>query len=194
MLNFQQNISNKTSFINNILLKIKSKFESETNSRYQGMKNIIETQYNLTYQNLSHYFKLLIEKEIEQRYKYIIDHINTRIEEACSNNDVKGVQLLIYCANKNNIILNLNYPLLISCINNSIDMVKMFINYSNDNNIILNVNEKDEEGNYPLLISCINNNIDLIQLFIDYANKNNIILNINEKNKDGKFPLLIISY
>jgi len=200
ILNFQKNISNKTSFINDIILKIKSKFEDETNSRYQGMESIIETQYNLTYQNLNYYFELLIDKEIEQRYKDIIDHINAYIEEACLNNDVNKIQSLINYSNDNNIILNLNrkneegnYPLLIACINKNMDMIQLFIDYANKNNIILNINEKNKDGKFPLLIACINKNIDMIQLFIDYANKNNIILNINEKNKDGKFPLLIAS-
>ena len=65
--------------------------------------------------------------------------------EACFQNNMECVRLLIEYANKNNVILDLNgkenkygeYPLLMAFEYCSIELIKLLMEYANKNNIIL---------------------------------------------------------
>jgi len=82
---------------------------------------------------------------------------NYPILKAIEKNKIEIAKLLIEYANKNNIILELNYeningvyPLLETIIKNNSEMVKLLMEYANKNRTILKLNEKDNDGNYPL--------------------------------------------
>jgi len=79
-----QDMSNiqKESYINDILIKIEKKFEDETNSRYQGMKRIIEEQYNLALSELKDHFRPLIESEIDKKMEWFVEQMKSYIETA----------------------------------------------------------------------------------------------------------------
>jgi len=79
-----EDISNlpKDSYINNILLDIEDKFENEADSRYRGMKKVVESQYNSTLIKLKYYFKSLIDNKIEEKMKWFIDQMISNIETA----------------------------------------------------------------------------------------------------------------
>ena len=81
----------KDTYLSNFLLGIENKFEVETNSRYHGMKKMIETQYNLSLQSLKEHFKILIEKKINEKMIYFINQMKTYIETAKNESEINIV-------------------------------------------------------------------------------------------------------
>ena len=81
----------KESYSNNLLLEIESKFEIETNSRYQDIKIINEEQYNLSLLNLKEYFKLLIGNKINERMIYFTNQMKSFIETAKNESEINIV-------------------------------------------------------------------------------------------------------
>jgi len=187
-----QNISNiqKESYINDILMTIEKKFEDETNSRYQGMKRVIEEQYNLALIDLKDHFKSFIialfinlEKLGNKNYSLIF---------ACKKNDIEKVKFLINHANKNNYILNINekdndgnYPLLLATLKNNNKMVKLLIEYGTNKKILLDVNEKNNDGLSPLIYACINGNENIVKLLIENG------ADINIEDNQGYTPFTV---
>ena len=55
---------------NNILSQLEIKFDEEANSRYYGMKIIIETIYDLSLLNLKNDFSILIQTKLDEKIQY----------------------------------------------------------------------------------------------------------------------------
>ena len=67
---------------NNILSQLEIKFDEEANSRYYGMKIIIETIYDLSLLNLKNDFSILIQTKLDEKIQYFLDTIKSYIETA----------------------------------------------------------------------------------------------------------------
>ena len=78
----------KDVYLNKIISEIKNKYEIEANSRYNGMKKIIEAQYNLSLSNLLDHFKLLIENKINEKIKDFINQMKNFIEMSKNESEV----------------------------------------------------------------------------------------------------------
>ena len=73
---------------NRVLNELENKFQNETNLRYDGMKEIIPTQYNLILLYLKENFKLLIQNKINETMKHFENQMKSFIETAQINSEI----------------------------------------------------------------------------------------------------------
>jgi len=211
---------------NNIKLEfteadIKNEILSHYSNVYQDLslidEDIIYTLYlyrnndniNIIYSNNSEllkYFERISARRNSTSYGPYNNNVNMNIDNGNCNfllhktildNNPTMVKLIMYNANKKNLLLDINlidvlgdYPLLWAIIKNNSELVNLIINYANKQHIKLRLNDKDAVDNYPLLTSINNNNIKIVQSIIDYADRHKIILDLNKRKKDGNHPLL----
>ena len=79
-------------YIDNFISELEVVFENETNSRYNGMKKIVETKYNISLLNLKKYFETLMKKSLDEKIEYFINQMKIFIEKAKSDSEVLIIQ------------------------------------------------------------------------------------------------------
>ena len=91
---------NEYNYINNFLSDIETKFENETNERYNDMKKIIESGYNLSLLNLKKYFNDLIHNKLNEKIEYFINQMKSFIEKAKNESEIQICQSITEIINK----------------------------------------------------------------------------------------------
>ena len=79
-------------YIDNFISELEVAFENETNSRYNGMKKIVETKYNISLLNLKKYFETLMKKSLDEKIEYFNNQMKIFIEKAKSDSEVLIIQ------------------------------------------------------------------------------------------------------
>ena len=75
-------------YIDNFVSELEANFENETNSRFSGMKKIVESKYNISLWNLKKYFENLIKKSLDEKIEYFINQIKVFIEKAKNESEI----------------------------------------------------------------------------------------------------------
>ena len=75
-------------YTNDFLSNLEVNLKKETNARYEGMKNIMETKYNLTLLNLKNDFNTLIKKNLDEKIIYSVEQMKSYIKQAKNESEI----------------------------------------------------------------------------------------------------------
>lgn len=75
-------------YINDFISELEINFENETNSRFNDMKKIVESKYNISLLNLKKYFETSIKKSLDEKIEYFINQMKIFIEKAKNESEI----------------------------------------------------------------------------------------------------------